>query len=156
MTSDRTHSEEGFAITLHAPVSEVFPLFGAHKERVWAPGWDPQFVHPDRAADQLGMVFTVKRSACEEVWVNTEFDAENGRIQYAYVVPGTLVTRITLRLRAQREQTRVEVKYDRTALSAAGVQQVRNLAAKDALAGPEWEKEINTYLKTRRRVAGHS
>jgi hypothetical protein len=147
MSSSRTRSEEEFAFTAGAPEVDVFPLFGANKERVWAPGWDPGFVHPDPAADERGMVFTVKRNGHEEVWVNTEFDPENGRIQYASVVPGAMVTVVTIRLLAQNDETRVEVKYERTALSVAGAEHVRNLAAKDALAGPEWENGINAYLK---------
>jgi hypothetical protein len=44
--SARTHTREKFNLTAHASMQEVAPLFGAHKERDWAPGWNPQFVHP--------------------------------------------------------------------------------------------------------------
>ncbi len=94
----RAHTEEKFAFTAKAPMEIVAPLFGAAKERVWSPGWNPQFVHPFPAADEAGMVFTVAHSHLRAAWVNTEFDLKSGRIQYVYVIPDALVTVITLQL----------------------------------------------------------
>src|SRR5258706_16458471 len=33
-------------IRLAAPVERVFPLFGPVREKLWAPGWNPQIVYP--------------------------------------------------------------------------------------------------------------
>jgi hypothetical protein len=142
----RAHSEEKFAFTAQAPMERVAPLFGADHERVWSPGWDPQFVHPQPATDVRGMVFTVAHGHHEAVWVNTQLDLKNGRVQYAYVVPDMLATLITLQLTAEGEKTRVEVKYERTALNADADEHVRRMAEKDRAAGPEWEKQVNEYL----------
>ena len=38
---------------------QTAPLFGANEERKWAPDWKPQFVYPNPARDQQGMVFQV-------------------------------------------------------------------------------------------------
>ena len=141
----RAHTEERFAFIANAPMDRVAPLFGAEGERVWAPDWDPQFVYPIPAADHEGMVFTVAHDHRKSVWVNTEFDAKNGRIQYAYVLPDIMVTLITLRLTPEANQTRVEVKYDRTSLSPEADAHVRQTAEQHHK-GADWEKEVNGYL----------
>lgn len=143
----RAHTEEKFAFTARAPMEQVAPLFGAGKERVWAPGWDPQFVHPLPEADEQGMVFTVAHGHLKSVWVNTEFDLKAGRVQYVYVVPNALVTRITLKLTPEGNQTWVEVEYDRTALREDGDAHVRHMGEQDRNSGPEWEKQVNEYLE---------
>lgn len=143
----RVHTEERSAFTANAPMEEVAPLFGADKERVWSPGWDPHFLHPMPAKDEEGMVFTAAHSHLRSVWVNTEFEAKSGRTQYVYVIPDALVTVITLRLTPEGDKTQVEVEYDRTALSAEVDAHVRHMAEQDRTAGPEWEKQVNEYLE---------
>lgn len=143
----RAHKEEKFAFVARATMEHVAPLFGAEKERVWAPGWDPQFIHPLPAEDKEGMVFAVKHHHMRSVWVNTQFDLKGGRIQYAYVIPEALVTLITLKLTAEGNQTRVEVEYDRTALSEEADAHVRQMGEQDHSSGPEWEKQVNEYLE---------
>jgi hypothetical protein len=98
------------------------------------------------AADEQGMVFTVAHDHLKAAWVNTEFDLKNGRIQYVYIIPDALVTVITLRLEPEGDHTRVEVEYDRTALSAETDAHVRHMAEGDRGSGPEWEKQVNGYL----------
>lgn len=143
----RVHTEEKFAFTANAPMSEVAPLFGADKERVWAPGWSPQFVHPIPATDVEGMVFTVKHDHLKAAWVNTVFDPEAGRMRYVYVIPDALVTLITIQLTPQGDQTHVDVEYERTALSNDANEHVRRMADGDRTSGPEWEKQVNEYLE---------
>jgi hypothetical protein len=141
------HTEEKFEFTAKGPMNAVAPLFGADKERVWAPDWNPQFVHPSPGADQQGMVFTVAHGHLNAAWVNTEFDIRNGRFQYVYLIPNTLVTVISIQLLPIGEQTRVNVEYDRTALSTEADEQVLHMAKGDRSSGPDWEKQINRYLE---------
>jgi hypothetical protein len=143
-------TEEKFAFTAHASMEVVAPLFGAHRERDWALGWNPKFIYPSPAADARGMVFTVAHQHHDAVWVNTEFDLLNGRVQYVYVIPEALVTVITLKLSARESNTYVEVEYDRTALNREANPRVEAMASQDRVAGPEWEKEINDYLNNSR------
>jgi hypothetical protein len=142
----RVHSEARFAFTARAPMALVTPLFGANKERLWSPGWNPSFLHPLPAGDEQGMVFTVAHDHLKSVWVNTEFDAKNGRVQYVYVIPDALVTVITLQMKPDGDHTQVEVEYDRTALSAEADGHARHLAEGDRTSGPEWERQVNEYL----------
>jgi len=140
------HTRVRFEFAANGPLESVAPLFGADKERVWAPQWDPKFVYPLPAADMQGMVFTVAHGHRDSVWVNTQLDLKNGRVQYVYVIPDRLVTLITLRLTSQGQQTHVAVEYERTALSPQINDHVRQMAEQDARSGPVWEEQINSYL----------
>jgi len=146
----RAHTEEKFAFTVHAPMKEVALLFGAKKERGWSPHWDPHFIYPLPAADTEGMVFTVKHGRRSSIWINTDFDVKNGRIQYAYIIPDTMTTVITVRLKSEDSLTNAEVQYDRTALTAEAETLVRQLAEQDRRAGPHWDAQINGYLEKRK------
>ncbi len=143
------HTERTFEFVAEAPMAVVAPLFGADKERVWAEDWAPVFVWPAAPADREGMVFTVDHEGKTGFWVNTAFDLDHGRIQYVYVVPERLVTRITLALTPVEAQTHVRVTYERTALSPAANAKVEALASHDAAAGPEWGAAVNAYLARR-------
>ena len=138
-----------FEFVAHGPYAQVFPLFGAEKERVWAgKDWDPTFVYPKPANDLQGAVFTVRHGHATDVpWVNTAFDPQSGHVQYVYVVPDTLTTLIDIHIAAQDAQnTKVNVMYERTALRANGDERVRRMAEHDRKSGPEWGEQINKYL----------
>ena len=146
--SARERSE--FEFVAHAPYAQVFPLFGAEKERAWAgKDWDPTFVYPKPANDVEGAVFTVKHGHATTVpWVNTAFDQKSGHVQYVYVIPDTMTTLIDIHLAQQDpENTKVDVVYERTALTAGGDERVRRMAEHDRKAGTEWSEQINQYLK---------
>jgi hypothetical protein len=151
-SADRAHTETKFSFVAHAPMDQVAPLFGAYKERVWSPGWDPQFLHPSPAADIPGMVFTVPHAHFHVPWVNTEFDPKNGRVQYVYVIPDILITVITLRLTPDGNTTKVDVEYDRTALTPDGDAHVQHMAEGDRSAGADWDKDVNAYLRSDHKV----
>lgn len=145
-SGERTHTEEKFAFTANGPMASVARLFGAAKEKVWAKDWNPKFVWPRDETDREGIVFTVAHGHIKSVWVNTAFDLQGGNIQYVYVVPGAMATRITLRLEPQGAKTHVQVAYERTALDGAMNEHVKELGEEDAKSGPHWEKEVNDYL----------
>jgi hypothetical protein len=145
------HTKTEFQFTVNASLEQAAPLFGADKERVWAPGWDPQFVYPTPAHDRQGMVFQVSHGEHTSIWVNTAFDLAGGHIQYAYVMANAMVTSIDIRLmRDGASKTHVAVVYERTALLAEANDHVRHFAANDAKADKEWEEQINGYLAKQR------
>lgn len=141
------HVRTTFTVAIDARYATVFSLFGADKERLWAPGWEPRFLYPDAPEDRAGMVFTVEHPAGHSIWVNTAFDIRTGHVQYVYVVPGTLVTVIDIHLRrASAVRTEATVMYERTALVPEADDRVRSMAAHDKVSGPEWEAQIRDYL----------
>jgi len=140
------HTQELFEFVANATLEKVFPLFGAEMERVWAQGWDPQFVWPRQAADCEGMVFQLAHDGRTATWINTVFDYEARRIQYVCVLPDIVATVITVQLAPRSDSTFVTVRYERTALSDQAGDIVRDMARHDSMAGPEWAAQINRYL----------
>jgi hypothetical protein len=147
------HTERTFEFIAFAPMSRVAPLFGAARERDWSPDWNPMFVWPGAAGDREGMVFTVAHGHRQAVWVNTQYDPEHGRFQYVYVLPDVVATLLTLTLTPREAHTIVRVRYERTALSPDASSIVQEMAQHDDRAAPEWEQQINAYLKSSSRSA---
>src|ERR1700738_4790174 len=111
------HTRAQFDFIADAPLDVAWPLCVDEGDRAWSADWQPMFVWPAAPTDQQGMVFTVAHGDKTAVWVNTCFDRAANRIQYVYVVPDVLVTVITLALRPTGQATRVDVVYERTALT---------------------------------------
>jgi hypothetical protein len=140
------HTREQFSLLANAPFEIAWPLFGADKERAWAPDWEPVFLWPEKAFDKEGMVFIIRQGAKNAVWVNTVFDRTAKRIQYVYVIPDVVVTVITLLLTSRGDSTAIDVTYERTALAAAANEIVKDMAMRDRVAGTDWSRQINTHL----------
>jgi hypothetical protein len=140
------HTREQFSLLATAPFETAWPLFGADRERIWAPGWDPVFLWPEKPFDQEGMVFQVRHAGGNAIWVNTAFDRTARRIQYVYVIPEVVVTVITLKLIPNGNSTAIDVVYERTALAPAANEVVAEMARRDRLAGEEWSQQINAHL----------
>lgn len=145
-TAAPLHTREQFSFTANAPFEVAWPLFGADKERAWAPDWEPVFLWPKKPFDQEGMVFKVALGDRTAVWVNTAFDPVARRIQYVYVIPDVVVTVITLELMPIRDSTTIDVVYERTSLTGAANDIVTAMAARDRVAGKEWSQQINSHL----------
>ena len=145
------HVSNTFAFDVTEPLQQVAPLFGAHRERVWAEGWEPQFVYPQPAADQPGSVFQVSHGAHKSTWITSIFDPEKGHIQYAYFVPEAMAVLIDIHLSvAPHSGTHVEVRYDRTALSPELNEHIRHQGEQDAKSAEEWRTSIEGYFERRK------
>ncbi len=141
----RTHEE--FTFVISAPYVDVFPLFGAYKERGWARGFDPQFLYPVPPHDEVGMVFTTVQDDLSRVWTNTAFDAASGHVQYVYWIPDQMTALIDIHVtNSDGLATSVHVVYERTALRPEANEQVVHMAHTDANSGPHWAEMINGYL----------
>ncbi len=141
----RTRNE--FSFTVDASFEQVVPLFGANEERKWAHDWNPQFVYPNPARDQQGMVFTVAHGDNSSVWINTALDLNAGHIQYTYVLNDAMATLIDIHATRQGAQkTGVTVVYERTALIPEANEHVQHFAKGDEGAGKEWSDAMNAYF----------
>ena len=146
-SSGLAHTRTDFKFTANASFEQVAPLFGANEERKWSPDWNPQFLYPQPAHDQPGMVFKIMHGQREAIWVNTAFDLAAGHIQYTYILNDAMATLIDIRLtREGAQKTGVNVVYERTALIPEANDHVQHFAKNDAGAGKEWEEQINGYL----------
>jgi hypothetical protein len=148
------HTHEEFSFVVPAGYEQAFPLFGANEERKWAAGFDPHFIYPSPARDQEGMVFVTEQEGRTRAWTNTVFDSATGQVQYVYFVKDMMVTTIDIHIaEAGAQETRVDVVYERTALSKEANECVSELAIADANGGPMWAKAINRYLANLRSNA---
>ena len=146
-TEPLAHVRNSFEFTVHAPQNLVAPLFGAHRERVWAEGWDPQFLYPQPAEDKAGAVFTINHGGHTSTWITTALDLEKGHVQYAYFIPGAMTTLIDIHLSpAGGSSTHVEVMYERTALSSEVNDHVTKMGEQDRSSADHWQKAIEKYL----------
>ena len=147
--STAVHRRTEFTFEMNASFETVVPLFGAHKERLWAEGWNPEFVHPYPANDEAGAVFTT-RTGHSSVWINTIYDLKLGHIQYACFATEGMVTLIDIQVQGlSGASTRAIVAYERTALRPDASEYVNRQADSDAAKGPEWEAAMKNYLHNR-------
>jgi hypothetical protein len=144
------HTQQEFTFTVDLPVDRALPLFGAHRERDWAPDWSPDFLWPAPVSDREGMVFSVAHDDKTAIWVNTALDPLARRVQYVYVIPEVVATVITIALTPKEPGTQVSVRYERTALAVQANRIVERMAAHDRTAGPVWEHQIKRYLNEHR------
>jgi len=142
------HVRNEFEFTAHAPYQAVAPLFGPEGERVWAGGhWDPHFLYPRPAQDIQGAVFTIRHGHHQAYWINTSFDLGGRHFQYVYCIPEMMMVLIDVRFsELDAENTKVNVAYERTALSAEANERVTEMAKADRESGKEWGSAINDYL----------
>ncbi len=150
------HVRNEFEFTVHAPYRVTAPLFGAEGERAWAgPQWDPHFLYPQPAQDTQGAVFTVQHGHHQAYWVNTAFDMDARHVQYADIIPDVMATLIDIHFtEIDPANTKVNVAYERTALSPDGNEHVKDAGNSDRNSGKEWGTAISEYLE-KQKAAGH-
>lgn len=148
------HVTNSFEFDVHAPLSDVAPLFGPEGERCWAgKHWKPEFLYPQPAKDVEGAVFTVAHGPHTAVWVNTIFDVAGGRMQYVAVIPEVMTFTVDVRVNPiGAAATHVKVTYTRTALDASANDTVVAMGDEDRRSEPDWQAAIEAALK---RGGGH-
>jgi hypothetical protein len=144
------HVENAFAFTIDAPFRAVAPLFGGSSERKWGEGrWNPEFLWPVPESDVPGAVFVVRHGHARSTWVNTRYELDAGRFEYAMFVPDVQVAVVEVRVTAEAPaRTRVDVVYRRTALDPARNADVERLGEHDRDSGPHWRDAIAGHLRT--------
>lgn len=115
------HVERTGAFTLPLAVADAFPLFSPEGERIWADGWDPEYLHPSHPSVAAGTVFRTAVGGEETLWLVLDYDADAGVVSYGRFVPGSRIGTVRVKCRAlDATHTHVTVTYALTAVSAAG------------------------------------
>lgn len=144
------HTHTSFRFTVDLPYSETFPLFGAWRERDWAPDWHPEFIYPIPAEDIEGAVFRVTHGMHSSIWTLTRFDAIAGHVQYAVVMNSAVATRIDIDVKRRvKDKTDITVAYEWTALDTDANENVKAIAKRYESAGAEWAEQIRAYATER-------
>ena len=122
---------------LEAPPEKAFHLFTAPGEKLWVPGWDPEILSGDGTEE--GTVWVTGHGDETTIWVVVDFDTTAHRARYARITPSSRAGTVEVRLHANHDGgSTVTVKYELTALSESGNQ---NLTDFDAKAYSEMLKE---------------
>lgn len=140
--------------TWEAPPERVLPLLTPLGEKAWAVGWEPEMRWQAPGNGEGTLFITRSHGPGETVWVLQTFDAAHGRVSYTHLTPGFLLVELTLSLAsAPGDRTRAEIRYTFTALSEAGNARVARMTeARYAEFMRDWERELNHFLRTGRKL----
>lgn len=141
--------------TVYAPVQVAFPLFGPIKEKLWAPGWEPEIIYSTTHDVEEHMVFKTNPSPEETepyLWVINQYKPE------AYFVAYTVSTSqriwfITVCCEPAEAETKVKVSYSYTGLTPEG-DRLNEIAIEKMVARnlTDWQEAINHYIKTGKQL----
>lgn len=142
------HETRTATLRLHALPEQAFPLFEPEGERVWAPGWDPRWLHPlDCRADEGG-VFLTAADGRETIWTITAHEPPR-HVRYSRITPGVHAVTVDIRLRpGLSHETLAQVTYTLTALTPGGNEAVAEMAVGFNGWMVEWEQAINAALRS--------
>jgi len=149
------HLTRSHAFELPLSAERSFELFTPLGERLWVPGWNPQFLFPTSGALQPGGVFTTRGSGdtLGTIWIVNRVDRLRLRIEYCRVTPESRVAVVEIHVgRVGPETSRVWVRYTFTALSEAGNAYLDALSPAHFAAEIEaWRQMIHEHLAGERR-----
>jgi hypothetical protein len=115
------HLERAGVVRVAAPLGEAFMFFTPEGERLWVPGWDPEFLHPTGGGQCEGAVFRTDAGGEEALWLIAVLEPEAGIAEYVRVVPGSRMGTVTVKAQSKGPfETAVHVVYRLTSLSPAG------------------------------------
>jgi hypothetical protein len=134
---------------LNASPPAVFELLCPVRETEWVNDWRPKLVLTDTGYAEPGCVFITPGIPEDALWLMTEYDRENYRLEIIKVIPGVVVGRITVSLTADGQDTsRADITYAYTSISDHGDRALDEFTDDHFESFMvTWEKELNHYLR---------
>jgi MOSC domain-containing protein YiiM len=132
-----------------APPDKAFPFFTPDGERLYVPGFDPQYLHPLTGEQGVGAIFTTDHNDEDTLWMVLRFSASERRADYARVTPGSRWGTVAVALEpVGGSSTQVTITYEMTSTSEAGDEKLTAFT-EDAFAATlaEWEAQVNRLLR---------
>jgi hypothetical protein len=118
----------GFTIAARPDVA--FELFSPLGEKLWAPYWRPELLHPPGATWERGLIFRTQEERGEAIWIVSRLDRERHQVEYHRVESGRYVARVTVGCAAPAAaQTEVRVTYAFVGLSESGNRDIEGMSA---------------------------
>jgi len=138
---------------LQASPEEVFPLLCPVREMEWVDGWDPLVVFSRCGLAEPDCVFLTGNEEPDSVWIITDRDSDNFKMEIIKVTPWTTVAKIAISLSENDQSgTDATVTYTYTALSEAGKDFINDYTESFyAEFMRYWENRINDYLLSKRQ-----
>jgi MOSC domain-containing protein YiiM len=128
--------------------AHAFVYFTPDGERLWVPGFDPEYLHPFPGEQRPGAIFMTTHGGEDTLWMILRFSPGEGMATYARVTPGSRRGTVRVALTAiGHESTRATISYDLTALSDAGdgvLAAMSETAYTEMLS--DWERRIAVAL----------
>ncbi len=138
-------------VLVSANIADAFPLFSPEGEKLWVPGWEPEFLDPAESAWKEGQVFRTREGEGEVVWLVTRLDRALHSAEYHRIEPGRYVARIEVSCRPVPDHvTGVSIAYSYIGLSEAGNREISTMT-QDAYDSKmsQWTEWIRCYLAAR-------
>jgi len=142
---------------LHAPPARVFPLFCPVRETEWAEGWLPELVISSSGVAERDCVFITPDKPGKAIWYVTRHEPTRWFVEILKISPGVTACRLEIQLSENGDGCFADITYSHTSMSAAGDEFVATFTADNYQRFmQEWEKAINHFLKTGRRLTDES
>jgi hypothetical protein len=154
-----------------ASPADAFRFFTPEGERLWVPGWDPEYLHPADGALVDGLTFRTNHGGELTIWLVTgvtrpggtpsrRSGRPGGAIDYVRVTPESRIGTVKVRLTPDGPglperryavppggvATEVTVEYCLTSLSASGDQKLAAFAAEFQDLVASWERSIEDVI----------
>jgi hypothetical protein len=141
-------------IDLNGSLAQVFPLFGALREKEWAAGWDPRVMYSQSGDIEEHMLFQTRsvhgHAEGDFTWLVSKYQPDEYLVEYTVFTPER-VWWVTIQCRESRTpmHTRAQVTYTYNGLTAYG-NHLCQAAAEHMFADDlkDWERAINNFLET--------
>lgn len=143
-----THIERSGTVHVAAPLRQAFQFFTPDGERLWVPGWSPEYLHPVVGEQCEGAVFRTSAGGEETLWMVTRYDPVGGVAEYVRVTPGSRMGTVSIRSEAETASTTVvHVTYRVTALSPDGNGVLEAFDAGFAAMMGEWASGVANAIR---------
>jgi hypothetical protein len=135
---------------LCAPPAAVFDLLCPVRETEWVNDWRPKLVLSESGVAEPGCVFITPGIPEDALWLMTDHDRENLRLEMIKVIPGVVVGSIEIVLAADGDEaTDATITYAYTSVSDHGDRALEEFTESHFRSFMEvWEKELNHFLLT--------
>ena len=145
------HIELSGRVEVAAAPAEAFRFFTPEGERLWVPGWEPEYLHPADGTLAEGLAFRTLHGGEMTLWLVSRCDRAAGAIEYVRVTPGSRMGTVLIQLSgaAGGGATEAVISYRLTSLSPEGDRAVEAFATGFTEMLAEWERRIDTYRTQR-------
>ena len=148
-SAERARVRRTGSLRVAAPLERAFPYFTPDGERLYVPGFDPQYLHPLTGEQGEGAIFTTDHNGEDTLWMVLRFSPAEGQAEYARVTPGSRRGSVSVSLeRLDQSTTQATISYDLTSTSEAGDQKLAAFTDQAFAATlAEWETKIDQLLR---------
>jgi hypothetical protein len=143
-------------LRLTAAPADAFRFFTPEGERLYVPGWDPEYLHPADGTLTEGLTFRTRHGGETTVWLVSHCDIGGGAVDYVRVTPESRIGVVSVRVRtaavvspgdSAAAASDVTVRYRLTSLSVAGERTLEAFAAEFPATIAAWERQIDDVLR---------